>query len=87
MLKILILRKIFMNRETQTQSQLASPKSENAYFSLAESTYASITCFKPLSVTKNSVSSRTAAVGNEGAAIVAHVARSGRSGTDADICN
>ena len=40
---------------------------------------------KPLSVTNNNVDSRTAAAGNVGAAIVAHVARSGRSRIDAVI--
>ena len=42
---------------------------------------------KPLSVTNNSVGLRTAAAGNEGAAFMAHVARSGRSRIDAVICN
>ena len=42
---------------------------------------------KLLSVTNNSVSSRTATVGNVGAAIVTHGARSGSSRVDAVICN
>ena len=42
---------------------------------------------KPLSVTNNIVGSRTAIAGNVGAAIVAHVVRSGRSRTNAAICN
>ena len=42
---------------------------------------------KPLSATNNSVGSRTAAVGNVEAAMLAHVAHSGRSRTDAVICN
>ena len=41
----------------------------------------------PISVTNNSVCSRTAAVGYVGAAIVDHVAGNGRSRTDAVICN
>ena len=40
---------------------------------------------KPLSATTSSVGSRTAAVGNIGAVIVAHVARSGRLRIDAVI--
>ena len=43
--------------------------------------------FMPLLVTSTSVSSRTATVGNVGAAIVAHMVCSGRSRIDADICN
>ena len=42
---------------------------------------------KPLSATNNSVGSRTAAVGNVGAAIIPHVGRSGRFQIDAVICN
>ena len=42
---------------------------------------------KPLSVTNSSVSSKTAAAGKMDAAIVAHVALSCRSRTDAVICN
>ena len=41
---------------------------------------------KPLSVTNNSVGSRTAAASKVGAAVVAHLAGSGRSRTDAVIC-
>ena len=41
---------------------------------------------KHLSVTNNSVGSRTAAVVNMGAVVVVHVARSGRSRIDAVIC-
>ena len=40
---------------------------------------------KPISVTDNSVSSQTAAAGNVGAAVVAQVASSGSSQTDAVI--
>ena len=43
--------------------------------------------FKPLSVTNSSIGSRTAAAGNVGAAIVAHLAGSVRSRTDVIICN
>ena len=42
---------------------------------------------KPLSVTDNSVGSQTAAAGNVGVAIVAYVAHSVSSRTDAVICN
>ena len=42
---------------------------------------------KLLSIKNNSVGSRTAAAGNFGAAIVAHVARGIRSRTNAVICN
>ena len=45
------------------------------------------TTTQALSVTNNSVGPRTAAVGKVGTAIVAHVARSGRSRIDAVICN
>ena len=41
----------------------------------------------PISATNNSVGSRTAAAGNMSAAIVAHLAHSGHSRTDAVICN
>ena len=40
-------------------------------------------CFKPLSVTSNSIGARTAAAGSVDAAVVTHVAPSGRSRTDA----
>ena len=43
--------------------------------------------FKPLSVTNNSVGSRTAAAGNLSAAVVFQVACSGRLRTDAVTCN
>ena len=43
--------------------------------------------FEPISVKNNWVGLRTAAVDNVGAAIVAYVARSGRSQTDTVICN
>ena len=42
---------------------------------------------KPLSVTNNSIGSRTAASGNVGAAILTNVARSCRSWIDGVICN
>ena len=42
---------------------------------------------KPLSITHTSVGSRTAAAGNVGATVLLHVAKSGRSRTDAVICN
>ena len=47
----------------------------------------SISGYNRLSVINNSVDSRTAAAGNVAAAVVAHVARSGRSRTNAVICN
>ena len=49
--------------------------------------FAPIDHLNSLSVTNNSVGSRTATVGNVGAAVVAHVACSGRSRTNAVICN
>ena len=42
---------------------------------------------EPFSVTNNSVGSRTAAADIVGAAVVVHVAHSGRSWVDAVICN
>ena len=45
------------------------------------------TRLKPLSVTNNSVGSGTAAAADVGAAVVAHVASSGRSRIDAVFCN
>ena len=42
---------------------------------------------KPFSVTNNSVGLQPTAARNVGAAIVAHVARSGRSRINAVICN